>query len=34
MNTNSGRVSNGYHFISFMAALKAISEPPSPHNIS
>lgn len=32
MNTNIGRVSSGYHFISFIAALKAISEPPSPHS--
>ena len=31
---NSGRVSSGYHFISFMAAVNAISEPPSPHSQS
>jgi hypothetical protein len=29
---NRGRVSRGYHFINFMAALKAISDPPSPHS--
>ena len=29
---NSGRVRSGYHFISLAAALKAISDPPSPHN--
>ncbi len=29
---NIGRVSSGYHFISFMAALKAISDPPSPQS--
>ncbi|MNR51821.1 hypothetical protein D3C85_1715530 [compost metagenome] len=32
MKTNIGRVSIGYHFISFIAALKAISEPPSPQS--
>ncbi|MND50089.1 hypothetical protein D3C80_410480 [compost metagenome] len=32
MKTNIGKVSIGYHFISFMAALKAISEPPSPQS--
>ncbi|MOA27020.1 hypothetical protein D3C78_1478600 [compost metagenome] len=32
MNTNSGRVSSGYHFISFIAALNGSSTPPSPHS--
>ena len=31
---NIGRVSSGYHFISFIAAEKAISLPPSPHKTS
>ena len=29
---NIGRVSSGYHFMSFIAAEKAISPPPSPHS--
>jgi hypothetical protein len=32
MKTNSGRVSSGYQFISWKAALKGISTPPSPHS--
>ncbi len=32
MNTNIGRVSSGYHFISFIAALNGSSAPPSPHS--
>jgi hypothetical protein len=32
MKMNIGRVRSGYHFMSFMLALKAISEPPSPHS--
>ena len=31
---NSGSVSSAYHFISFIAALKASSEPPVPHRSS
>jgi hypothetical protein len=30
MKMNIGRVSRGYHFMSFIAALNAISEPPFP----
>ena len=32
MKMNIGRVSSGYHFISFMAEEKARSEPPMPHS--
>ena len=31
---NIGSVSSGYHFMSFIAAEKAISLPPSPHSAS
>ena len=32
MKMNSGRVSSGYHFISFMAAENPSCEPPVPHS--
>lgn len=34
MKMNIGRVSSGYHFISFMAEANGMSEPPVPHNVS
>ncbi len=32
MKMNIGSVSSGYHFISFIAAEKPRSEPPTPHS--
>ena len=34
MKMNIGRVSSGYHFISFMAAAKGTSTPPVPQSRS
>ena len=33
MKTKSGKVSSGYHFITFMMAVNDSSAPPSPHNM-
>ena len=33
MKINIGNVSSGYHFISFIAAVKGMSEPPTPQSV-